>query len=134
MQVGRKGFVFTIDAMLALAIVSAALAGIAALASHNSVEANSLAAFGRSFLEQRHFHGSAITEAEAGALAGFTVNASAPTQGTAIARSVLFAYPSELAGCGCAASGCALAAGVNDSCLSSQEGLSGMAKQAWVSK
>ncbi|MCX6767809.1 MAG: hypothetical protein NTY90_03730 [Candidatus Micrarchaeota archaeon] len=127
----RRAFVFTTDAIASLVIVTVALAAVIALQQSNAVQPIALERLGRGYLEANYFAGTPLSAGEFKGLTGFNASES-PIQGTVVARSVLFVYPSVLAGCNCSGASCEVAAGVNDSCLSAQENLGGSMKQAWV--
>ena len=127
----KKGFLFTIDALLGLLVVAAALAAVNALHQQNGLEANSLEALGRSYLEQKYVAGAPITTAQFKEMTGITASES-PATGALVAKSSLIAYPGPLDGCGCTSSPCNLQNATNDSCLYVQENLAGSLKEVWV--
>jgi len=127
----RKAFLFTIDALLGLLVVAAALAAVNALHQQNGLEANSFEALGRSYLEQKYVAGASITTAQFKDMTGITASES-PATGVLVAKSSLIAYPGPLDGCGCTSSSCDLNATTNDSCLYGQENLTNSLKEVWV--
>ncbi len=127
----RKGFLFTIDALASLAIMTVAFTVVIAFHQLDDLQSNSLASLGRDYLEQKYIQGSSIDANQFKQLTGFNASES-PTQGVLVARASLFVYPSVFTGCNCTTTACRLSAGVNDSCFSSQENLNTSLKQVWV--
>jgi len=128
----KKAFLFTIDALLSLLVVSAGLAAFAFLQGSGGADANPLEALGRSYLEQKYFAADAgLTTVQFNQLTGFSASESPPA-GAVVARSSLWLYPHVLAGCNCTGAECGLASGANDSCFAGQENTNASLKEVWV--
>jgi len=129
---GKKGFLFTIDALASLAIIIVAASAVIAFNQAEPAQPHALYSLARDYLEEKYLVDSGLSAAYFKYLTGFNASEN-PTGGTLVARGTLFVYPGVLASCNCSENPCWLSAGTDDSCLYAQENLNNSLKQVWVS-
>jgi len=126
-----KGILFTYDALIALALLSAGMASVLVFSNYDSTAGRyaGLEAIGRDYLTEKYQAKISVSEADALQLTGKNVSETQPSDKPLVAYSSAFDY---LDLCNCTTSSCTLVKELNASCLSSQDINSSIKKEAWV--
>ncbi|NYZ75132.1 hypothetical protein H0O03_02615 [Candidatus Micrarchaeota archaeon] len=127
----NKGILFTYDALIALALLSAGMALVLVFSNYDATAGRytGLESIGRDYLTEKYENNIDIDEADVLQLSGRTVSETPPVGEPLVVYSSAFEY---LDLCNCTTTACTLENGLNASCLQSQDINSSIKKEVWV--